>query len=235
MAEARRAAGVRTLASRAEVVAAEARDIVQEGVDGRRRVHLLVAETRIGEALDVANGIRHPWYRCQALTAVANALHDSEEAGRLLAAAIEAAAAQEEPNRIASVSAWPLSVLVHLDKEAASAHIDRLLALMESESHVVRRADGLLLLMDAIYSDRDLRLRVLVPLRAAILSGRGWKIRRIARDLALVLAEVDPEAAVQLLSSVPETREIRQARRLIAAGERLGPSLRLGWTPRDVN
>jgi len=163
------------------------------------------------------------------LTAIADRVEDPEEARNLLSAALDAAAEQKEPNRIASVSAWPLSVLVHVDKVATSRYVERLLALMESESNLIRRADGLLLLMDAIYTDQDLRARVLAPLLAAIHAARGGKIPRITRDLALVLAAVDREAAEYVLSSVPETREIRQARRLIAAGERLGPALRLDW------
>jgi hypothetical protein len=150
-----------------------------------------------------------------------------EEAGGLLEAALEAAAENPEPNRSVSVAAWPLSLLVHRDPQRASQHVERLVRTITGEPLGIRRADALLMLMYAIYTDRHLREIVLMPLRDAITASVGTKVPRIVRDLALVLASDDPGMAEDVLKAIPESQKIRQARRLIAGGERLGPRLRL--------
>jgi hypothetical protein len=83
------------------------------------------------------------------------------------------------------------------------------------------------MLIYAIYPDQGLRDLVLVPLREAITASVGPKVPRIVRDLALLLAPDDPAMAEEVLTIVAESQKIRQARRLIAAGERLGPRLLL--------
>jgi hypothetical protein len=90
-------------------------------------------------ALELARRIEHPWYRCQALAGAGLQLRD----GRVLEEAFASAATLTEPNRIVTVSSWPLKALVQLGEDA-SAHVERLLAIIATEPSPVRRGDALL-------------------------------------------------------------------------------------------
>ena len=197
-----------------------------EGIRGRTRADQLVS-TDPAEALKVARSIRHPWYRCQALSSVARNVVDPSAAGAILASALSAANEQLEPNRIISISSWPLSLLVHIDRADTQNNVDRLLAIISKEPHSIRRADGLLALLGAIHSDQTMREQVLSPLISALRVSTARKTGRLVRALALMLAVDDRAQALEILNIIPETREIRQARRLIGAGEHLGPPYRL--------
>jgi hypothetical protein len=201
-------------------------DALRAAVLGRAQVHALVPD-RLNEAREVALSIADPWFRCQSLTSVAAHELEPSEALALIELALAAAAEGSEPNRVVSVSAWPLSLLVHIDPELTASHVARLVNMISSEPHSIRRADGLLYVMYAVYPDRWSRAHVLAPLVEALAEGHSPKKPRLIRDLALLLASDDLESAERVLSLFPETKETRQARRLIANGERLGPRFRL--------
>src|SRR5688572_1353761 len=85
--------------------------ITAEDVRGRARAgDLSLTDPR--EALKVARAIRHPWYRCQALSSVAEAWGTQGQKREVLEEALAVAAEQSEINRIVTVSAWPLHVMV---------------------------------------------------------------------------------------------------------------------------
>ena len=70
-----------------------------------------IAKDKPAEALKIARDIEDPWFRCQALTAVALHCADTAKKNRLLDESFQAALLTEQPNRIVSVSSWPLNVL----------------------------------------------------------------------------------------------------------------------------
>jgi hypothetical protein len=192
----------------------------QEGVLGRRRVDELL-RSNVSEAEQAAVRIRHPWYRCQAISAVAGKTPDMASAKRLLLLALAAAREQDEPNRIVTVASWPLSILSSLDRGQTQHHVAQLLRVIADEPNCIRRADALLALLSAVHKDEELRRSVVTPLLEAIKESRGRKAPRILALLSLLLAIHDRQYALDVLDLIPETREIRQARRLINAGENL--------------
>lgn len=192
-----------------------------EGVAGRDRVNGL-AGTDPRAALTAARANPHPWYRCQSLARVAAEIADESKATSILREALAAAREQEEPNRIVSVSAWPISILVRRSLCDVSHIVGELLAIIGREPNPVRRGDALLMLLEAVIRDRSLRRTVLEPLLQACAEGRGWKSRRTLQFAALALAVEDPEAALDVARRIPESRQSRRAKKMLEQRERLG-------------
>jgi hypothetical protein len=179
----------------------------------RDRVDRLI-RTDLEEALRTAREIDHPWYRCQALATVAVVTTDARARRRLLEEAFRAAEEQEEPNRVVTVSSWPLKVLA-LDEPAAEIleRLRRLVERLDREPHPVRRCDALFMLA---YHLRDLARPAFVE--AAKLCARaaheahGWKRDRNLKDLALMAwARGERSLAGHLRDEIEEARVRRQA------------------------
>lgn len=175
------------------------------GVQARARVDAL-AETDPEHAARLARAIAHPWYRCQALTAVAR-VHPSRNAvKRLLVEALEAAHAQDEPNRIVSVASWPLGVLVEFDVAWAVEATKSLVEVIAREPHSLRRLDGLYALLKAGVACEPVRVLLIPPIVEAAAAGHGWRTERTASFAAMALSPHDRRAARALLATQPMTR-----------------------------
>src|SRR5437764_4345349 len=122
-----------------------------------------LAKQQPDRALQVARGIEDPWFRCQALSHVARYLVSEAERNDVLTEAFLAGSKLSEPNRVATVSAWPLKVLALTSQSSRlEAETDRLLAVISRESSPVRRADALYVLGGAVITGpRELVFRVL--------------------------------------------------------------------------
>jgi hypothetical protein len=177
----------------------------------------------IAKALDIARNISDPWYRCQSLAEVAWHLKDQRQLRKVIEEALEAAYEQKEPNRIVSVAAWPVRVMVKQRDPRLGPVVDELLHRIQTEPNPVRRADALLLMFEATYHDSELRAVVLAPLLRACEQMNSWKRPRILSEVALVLAIDDPTSAAQVVEMMGECRRSRKTRREIAAAEWLGP------------
>ena len=165
--------------------------ISREDVVGRSRVDATAADDP-KLALKIARAIKHPWYRCQALTTVAENVRGKQRQDLLLAA-LKAAQEQAETNRIVTVSSWPLRVLANSNPEIAEAHLDRLLELAEHEPHNLRRAHALQALAFALSTNTTLLSKVVPVLAEAIIGGGGWRIDRCIRDTFELVRLTNPE------------------------------------------
>ncbi|WP_374437733.1 hypothetical protein [Inhella sp.] len=172
--------------------------ITASDVTGREEATRL-AQKDIKSAFAVARKIVHPWYRCQALTAVALELANLRERKSALMEAFAAAYEQDEPNRITCASAWPLRALVPIDLAGARQQVIRLLAIISAEPHGLRRLDGLFGLLGAVLDSAELRALVLPAFFLAAESSSGWRSERLVAHMALALGRVDPIAARALL------------------------------------
>ena len=115
--------------------------------DTRRMVGEL-AKRDPAEATTLAYTIKDPWYRCQSLAYAASSIQDREEQKAVLNAAFKAAMGAGEPNRVVTVSAWPLRVLVEIeDFDWFDVELDRLLQLITTEPHPIRRSDAVFALL----------------------------------------------------------------------------------------
>src|SRR3954469_1720155 len=110
-----------------------------------------IAKRQPARALQLARSITDAWFRCQALSYVALELSSTKERHSILNEAFSAASKLSEPNRVVTVSAWPLKVLsVHGDSRLLKSETDRLLTLIATEPSPVRRADALRFVVGAV-------------------------------------------------------------------------------------
>lgn len=185
-----------------------------KGVLGRARVADLLKQDK-RSALAIARQIEHPWYRCQALSSVAEANPSRAESESILEEAFEAAYAQDEPNRVASVALWPLNLVVKLNPTQAATHAAKLLGAIAQEPHGLRRLGGLCSILIAVAPVSSLRVTALDSFLETAKVSFGWRTERIVDTAAFVLAAVDLEAARTLLASRPVTRYTKRSRALV--------------------
>lgn len=185
-----------------------------KGVLGRARVGDLLKHDK-RSALVAARQIEHPWYRCQALSSVADASASPLESEKLLEEAFRAAYAQAELNRVASVALWQLALLAKLNPMRAAIHTAELLRVIAQEPHGLRRLGGLCAILMAVAQVESLRPSVLNAFLATASVSEGWRTERIVDTAACVLIPIDWEAAQALLASRPATRYTKRSRTLL--------------------
>jgi len=184
------------------------------GVAGRAEVAKLAAQDPM-RALHVARDIEHPWYRCQAITSIVEANAGVPDALGLLDEAFSAAFSQDEPNRVASVSRWPLRQLVVSVPGDAAGRTRQLLARILEEPHGLRRLDGLRAILWAVAPSKPLRELVLEAFVPAAKASHGWRTERIIDAMAEVLLPFDRSASSRLLDIKPPSRFTRRSRTLL--------------------
>lgn len=181
------------------------------GVHDRARVQQLIASGDVREALAVANAIEHPWYRCQSVAEVAEVLPE-DEARPVIAKALRAAHEEAEPNRIVTVAAWPIGVMARRGLEAGG-EVEKLLAIIDTEPHSLRRAHALFMLFASVFPDATLRERVLAALVASLRVSHGWRAERVWAALVTRLRDENADEAARILQLMPEGREKRRLTR----------------------
>lgn len=177
-------------------------DVTPDDVSGRNKSGKMLAYDRPG-ALKLARAIRHPWYRCQALAAVAEEEASARVRNALLLEAVAAAYEESEPNRIVSVATWPLRHLLKSNLPQAELLLPRLLATIADEPHGLRKLDGIARILHAVLPVAPLREHVLPTFEAAARASEGWRTQRIIAYAADALAEFDKPAAKAMLDARP--------------------------------
>jgi hypothetical protein len=152
--------------------------ITKEDVAGRAHVHKL-ALTEPREALKVARAIRHPWYRCQSLSTVAEHWGSAAQRKDVLIEAFRSAEEQTQINRIVTVASWPMRVMASVDADATPQHLRRFVELADQEPHSLRRADALFALACSVSETPTLLALVIPSLVDALLLSYGWRTDRI--------------------------------------------------------
>jgi hypothetical protein len=176
-------------------------DVVSpEDVNGRSAVQSLLPE-RPKDALARAREIRHPWYRCQALASVAEAMHVTSEILKILAESFAAAYEQSEPNRVVSVASWPLKHLVEIGVDHAATQVETLLAVAASEPHGLRRLDALNRVLWAVAPEASLRTRVAEAFLSTSNVCTGWRTKRTVASMAEYIAIFDLALAKRMLAT----------------------------------
>lgn len=184
----------------------------------RSQVDWLLASD-LEAALKLAREIEAPWSRCQALTAVAERIENRADRNSVLLEALHAAREQDEPNRVLVVSAWPLRTLIKFQEtRRVEIEFDRLLAVIATEPHPVRRCDALFWLLRMLfpYSTWIPFARLFDQFLQDCRAGHGWKRDRDLRDMAVLLTSVgDTRRAEQCLDAIEKPRIRRQAVRMM--------------------
>jgi hypothetical protein len=182
--------------------------ITRADVRGRARAGDL-CRTNPREGLKVARAIQHPWYRCQALSSVAEAWGTKTQKLEVLEEALAVAGEQSEINRIVTVSAWPLRVMVGVAPKAVAPHLCRLVSLAEQEPHTLRRADALSAVAFAVRQEPSLLAQISPALVSALLNGRGWRVDRLIRDAVELLSSSEPDVVEKLIEHHREGQKKR--------------------------
>lgn len=193
------------------------RSITDADVRGRAKADKL-SLTDPQQALNVARAIRHPWYRCQALSRVAEVWGTRAQKIEVLEEALAVAGEQTEINRIVTVSAWPLRVMVGVAPNAMAAHLRRLVTLAETELHTLRRADALSALAFSVRTEPPLLAEVSSSLVNALLSGHGWRIDRLIRDAVELLKDSKPDVTQKLIEHHSEGQKKRAFLKTLSRG-----------------
>jgi hypothetical protein len=193
---------------------------IYDRTGARERVARLAPSDPVA-ALAIARKISGAWHRCQALAFVAQHLSDQKMRRNVLEEALKAADETAEPNRVVSVSAWPLNVALGIGLvEWFSKEMDRLLELLSSEPNAVKRQDALIVLVKQIVHMPDDQLsRILDMFTAASAEGHSWKIDYNLQWMAELLNERDHQAAVNLALMCKTPKGKRKALRAIGETE----------------
>lgn len=185
----------------------------------QRELAVRTARTDPHRARELARSIADPWYRCQSLAAVG--LHLREEC--VLEEAFAAALELTEPNRVVTVSAWPLKALVLIGSKKAGEHVRHLLSIIAAEPSPVRRGDALRELFGAVSAAEP---RIAQPVAEAFVNAcltrlHGDKRNRKGESLLVeclaAIERIDPHLAKRALDTLPEAR----AQRAREAGARI--------------
>lgn len=193
-----------------------------------------LASTSLSAALRIARKIHDPWFRCQALAFVA--WHEAEPRRflRLVAESLESGWSIENPNRAATVVAWPVAAIARRRFPDPVARerihhellpvIDRLTRTLAAEPSPASRADALLMHVHALSPSQPLlRKKVLDRLVKECRIPTNRKRQRQLEEAALVIAPDDPETALGLTALLDESRKHRTIARTESQPELLGP------------
>ena len=193
------------------------------GTQQRDRV-AAIAKTKPRQASELARAIDDPWFRCQALSIAAVHAADQRSRRVIIDDAFAAANELREPNRVVTVSSWPVKALAltgHMLK--VSSEVDRLLRVISEEPSPVRRSDALRYLLGSVSTaPTDVASRVAQEFATACLTPlqSGKRNSKGESNLEACLpgiARVDAVLAQSLLGRLAPQRSERAARALKAA------------------
>jgi hypothetical protein len=176
------------------------------------------------EELARARKVPEPWFRCQALAGVARHA-PAGDVLRVANEAVKAAMLGSDAYRQVAVCAWPLRALLERGKVERAVRLAGELGEQSRKiEHPVSRVEALFLVVQAGWplppATRDVLVGVLV---AACAAANSWKAGRAIGHIALMLAGEDPARAIQLATSMPESRYRRDTLRRLAVGEATAP------------
>lgn len=171
------------------------------------------------EALRVARMIADPWFAVQALAWVVRFAPD-DIAEVALNEARDTAKAGRDAYQRSAVLAWPIRAAVETGRlEAAQSMLASGLLLLAKVKPAGSRAEaGGLLLEAAFPGGRALWEPALQAIETHCHPGDDWRAGRLYRTLAHIVANVDREAANQLVAALPEGKTKARAETELAEG-----------------
>ena len=187
--------------------------------DERERA-IRAAATDPARALLIARKVHDPWYRCQALAAVArfasegDVVHVADEA-------LSAAKLGKDGYARVAAAAWPVRALVERNKvRHAQQALVRLLDDANRIEQPISKAEALFLLCQAVWPlPMAARQAVLDALLGACRTADSWKTGRIMRDVALMVASDSREKAQGVINAMRDGICKRQAQKRLDAAQ----------------
>jgi len=172
------------------------------------------------KALQAARQVSKPWYRCQALAAVARFAPESDII-RIADEAVDAARLGRDVYQRVAATAWPIRALAERNKIPQA---QRLMAQSLDEArydlHPVSRMAALVLLWQAAWPlPGGIKQQALTALLVTCRVADSWKAGRIMRDVALAVAFEDKKQAQEIINTMRESVYKRQAQRRFETGQ----------------
>lgn len=183
-----------------------------------------LAKTDGDAALAVARGIPDPWYRAQALAAVARWIAKHRVAA-IARESLASAEACDDDYKRAAVAAWPIRALVERGHEPLARE-----ALANARRHALAatpaasQAEALLGLLQGAWDLGSSTRRQLVEDLAAVhRQDTFWRVGRALVNALEMLGGTDPELAREIAAAITDDRCRSKALRAIDTGRTCGP------------
>lgn len=183
-----------------------------------------LARTDSEAALHLARGVSEPWFKAQALAAVARWSAD-DRVEPVAREAFAAAEACDDSYKRAAASAWPIRALVERGRASVA-----LAALDQARGHALAaapagsQAEALFGLLQAAWSlGTATRLQLVEDLVALHERDTFWRVGRAVVGALEMVSESDPAQARDLAARVREDRCREKAQAAIARGRPSGP------------
>lgn len=175
-------------------------------------------------ALPHARNIPDPWFRAQALAAVARWIED-DRVGEVADEALEAAANGRDDHQRAAVAAWPIRALVEREfltkaVEALAVARQRALAATPASS----RADALFCLLQAAWGlGAKTRQGLVEDLAATHAQDSFWRVTRCLVDALVMVRATEPALAKRIAEGIVDPRARDKFARALEQAEPLAP------------
>ena len=176
-----------------------------------------IAKTDFLKALPLARKVSESWFRCQALAGTARYAPDEHVIKTAEEAILAAFTATDFYQKVAA-TAWPLRALIERKQEQKAIQwLPEILELSEHIENPISRTDALFMLWEGVFPV-PAHESILEPL---VISCTGhWKADYILRQIVIILASHDIDAAQKLAASMPESKYKRQAERRLGEGQK---------------
>ncbi len=167
-------------------------------------------------ALGMAREIPDPWFRAQALAAVARWIDDAQ-VERIAEEALASGAACDDDYKRAAVAGWGIRALLKRGRPVAAAEAfaaarQHALAAMPASS----RAEALFGLLQAAWEvGAEARRALVEDLAATHEHDQFWRVSRCLVDALAMLRGTDPEVALQIASRISDPRVRAKATRAL--------------------
>jgi hypothetical protein len=161
--------------------------ITIEGVRLRHQVFKLVL-SNISEAYRIESSIRHPWYKCQSLSKVAE-YSTKTTTTKILTEAFDSAMNCHDENRRVSVACWPISVAINNGLHSLAANfLDECSVQLNHDIDPISKWCGAANLLRTIKADLIFLDSFFDTFKHATSKGHGW---RVVRDIKPLLNDTD--------------------------------------------
>ena len=149
---------------------------IMQGVKLRHKVDTIV-KNDFSHAYELAKSIKHPWYKCQALAAVADCASKTSIKSILLES-FESALNCHDQNRRVSVACWPLRVAISNNlNDLANSFLDQCISQINQEMDPISKWCAAAV-VHTIKEDSNLLKNFYNTFVNATIKGHGWRVER---------------------------------------------------------
>lgn len=171
--------------------------------------------------LKSARRVSEPWYRCQALAAVARWI-DDEQVDTIAGEAIAAALEQTDAYKRSAVLAWPIAALVARERSAQA--LQALAMARQIAATAARRSSRAYALAGLAAAAHPLgpetRRSLVLELAGLQREDSFWRVSQSLIDALALVKNSDGDLVQEVIAGMQDERWIRRAKALVPASPR---------------